>query len=379
MAETDRPHIAALPDIDVSAHPAVPPSDHPDTTPSVLLSAHSSNTVCPPQLASPREQLAWEEFIAGVSPLTRLVYARAIRRFVEHLGTFGHTVASATPGMVREYIDRLVTKPGHRHVRPSGPPPIASLRTRKQHLAAIRHFYDRLVERHASFINPAASVRSPRLCVERGETIPILPEQVHHLLNTIDTATLIGHRDHTLIQTLALTAARVGAVAGLRRCDVVIQGEGESAAGVLILMEKNSKRRQLPIARGLLEHFTEWLRRLGPDSPHAPVFPSLTPVPRTGTSVRAMSAGDILRMVRRRVTAAAPHGTVSVAPGAIGCHSFRAGAATGLLLAGVELDRVQDLLGHADPRTTRLYDARSRLAQAETLQQLAAMFKVINR
>ena len=41
-------------------------------------------------------------------------------------------------------------------------------------------------------------------------------------------------------------------------------------------------------------------------------------------------------------------------------HSFRVTAATDLLAQGVPLEDVQFLAGHADPRTTRLYDRRQR-------------------
>jgi len=42
----------------------------------------------------------------------------------------------------------------------------------------------------------------------------------------------------------------------------------------------------------------------------------------------------------------------------LSCHSFRATTITDLLTQGVPLEDVQYLAGHADPRTTRLYDRR---------------------
>ena len=41
-------------------------------------------------------------------------------------------------------------------------------------------------------------------------------------------------------------------------------------------------------------------------------------------------------------------------------HSFRVAVATNLLIQSVALEDVQFLLGHSDPRTTRLYDRRHR-------------------
>lgn len=42
------------------------------------------------------------------------------------------------------------------------------------------------------------------------------------------------------------------------------------------------------------------------------------------------------------------------------CYTFRATTITDLLNQGVSLEDVQHIAGHADPRTTRLYDRRKR-------------------
>ena len=57
---------------------------------------------------------------------------------------------------------------------------------------------------------------------------------------------------------------------------------------------------------------------------------------------------DIYRMVKRRMKAAK-------LPDNLRPHSFRVCVATDLLEHGAELEEVQELLGHSDPRTTKLY------------------------
>ena len=42
--------------------------------------------------------------------------------------------------------------------------------SKKLHLAALRHFFDQLVTRHAVILNPAASVRAQRYQVVEGKT-----------------------------------------------------------------------------------------------------------------------------------------------------------------------------------------------------------------
>ena len=61
----------------------------------------------------------------------------------------------------------------------------ASIPTKKQHLAALRCFFDRLVLRHAVVLNPAASVRGERYQLVEGKTPEITVEQARELLTSI--------------------------------------------------------------------------------------------------------------------------------------------------------------------------------------------------
>jgi site-specific recombinase XerD len=83
-----------------------------------------------------------------------------------------------------------------------------------------------------------------------------------------------------------------------------------------------------------------------------------------GLSAVAMNGVDICRMVKRRLRAAG-------LPGVISPHSFRSCAATDLLLQGVCLTDVQYLLGHADSRTTRLYDRRHKEVTRNLVERIS--------
>jgi site-specific recombinase XerD len=357
---------AEQPAVPTSGHHS-PSNDGPSSLPAISQESNAvfiSPPTHPPELTTARERLAWEDFIVGVGPGTRVVYARAVGRFTRHLESLGLSVSSATPRHVAIYIESLAARPGYRQRTAQH---AMAIRTRKQHLAAIRHFYHHLVQRHAALLNPAASVRSPRLVVDRGETVAIRPEHIRQTLAAINTSTLIGQRDHAIIKVLSLTAARVGAVAKLTRGSVRLDMSSPWPRDeVLILEEKNAKRRQLPLAGELRQVLHRWLERIGPGEVDSPLFASLTPHRRQS---RQLTGQDILRIVRRRLASA------GLASAELSCHSFRAGAATALLESGLELSRVQDLLGHADPRTTRMYDARSRQVQGETMDRLNRLFR----
>jgi integrase/recombinase XerD len=52
-------------------------------------------------------------------------------------------------------------------------------------------------------------------------------------------------------------------------------------------------------------------------------------------------------------------------------HSFRVTTVTDLLAQGVPLEDVQFLAGHADPRTTRLYDRRQRRVTRNIVERIS--------
>ena len=70
------------------------------------------------------------------------------------------------------------------------------------------------------------------------------------------------------------------------------------------------------------------------------------------------------RMVKRRMKDAKLSSRYSP-------HSFRVTAITDLLNQGVSLGEVQNLAGHADPRTTRLYDRRERRVTQNLVERIS--------
>ena len=81
-------------------------------------------------------------------------------------------------------------------------------------------------------------------------------------------------------------------------------------------------------------------------------------------TTNGMSAGDMARMVKRRMRDAG-------LPSRLCPHSFRVATVTDLLSQGVPLEDVQHLAGHADPRTTRLYDRRHRQVTRNIVERIS--------
>lgn len=310
--------------------------------------------------AGQNARFAYEEFFAGLdSENTARAYRRAVHRFLAVCERAGTPLHRVTPGMVSEYIKNLQTEPRAAFGQSFQPRP-ASKPTRKLHLAALRHFFDKLVERHAVPLNPALSVRGPKHSACEGKTPAMDARQIAQLRQSIDTSRLIGLRDRAVIATMLYTAARSGAVAKLQRESFYTDGR----QFYLKLDEKGGKVRAIPCRSDLQQYIEEYLQAVGPSVANGPLF--LSQVRRSGvSSENGMTGNDIFRMLKRRLAAAGLPAKV------FKCHSLRASTATNLLEQGMELADVQFLLGHSDPRTTRLYDRRKLAVTRNIVERIA--------
>jgi integrase/recombinase XerD len=329
----------------------IPPSSTPRVVPAALL---------PLVIADAGEAaiFAWEEFFtAGIPNLhTRTAYERAVRRFLDWLAPQQVPLTKITPGMVGRYFDQ---HPG-------------SIPTKKLHLAAIRGLFDKLVNRHAMALNPAASVRGERYQVMEGKTPEISPDQARRLLASIRTskeipdtgkiaALPVGLRDAAVIATLIYTAARAGAVARLRMRDLTHDG----TQYLLRFQEKGGKSREIPVRHDLQGFLLNYLATAALADAHrdSPLFHSADR--RTGKLTQSAITGqDICRMVKRRLKDAG-------LPSQYSPHSFRVATITDLLLQGAALEDVQFLAGHSDPRVTRLYDRRHKQVTRKIVDKIS--------
>lgn len=311
--------------------------------------------VAPPAIieeAGPNARFAYREFFDGEidNPHTRRAYRYAVDRLLRWCENRRIALSQLSPWLIGEYVRTLGRADGALMSKP----------TRKLHLAAFRHFFDKLVVRHAVPLNPAASVRGPRHSVIEGSTPALSASQVRQLLARIDTGSLVGLRDRAIIGVLIYTAVRVGAIAKLHRRDFFTDGR----QWLFRFDEKGGKERTIPARHDLEGFVSDYLSAVGDAPLTAALFVSL----RRGCAAlhrRPLQTGDILRMIRRRLwQAGLPADTLS-------CHSFRATTITNLLEQGVPLEDVQHLAGHADPRTTRLYDRRRREVTRNIVERIA--------
>lgn len=314
--------------------------------------------------AGPAAVFAANEFFYGRvrNEHTRVAYRRAVDRFLAWCEQRGLELARIAPGDVGQYFDGLRKKN-------------LSVPTRKQHLAAVRHFFDGMVTRHAIILNPALSVREERYEVIEGKTPEITVQHARRLLNSIklvekikrgdgaeeEQLYLVGLRDRAILAILAYTSSPVGAAAKLRRGDFYDVGD----QWMLRFTEKGGKSREIPARHDLQQMVAAYIEAAGlQNAPKdAPLFRA-APGNTGKLAATAIHVNDICRMMKRRLRDAS-------LPSRLSPHSFRVAVITDLLEQGVPLEEVQHLAGHADPRTTRLYDRRQRKVTRNIVERIS--------
>jgi site-specific recombinase XerD len=305
--------------------------------------------------AGPNAEYAYADFFkARISNAnTRKAYKRAVDRFLGWCELRGLGLRQVTSFLVGDYLEHhLNDKDG----RPLSAP------SKKQHLAALRHFFDNQQVYHGVVLNPASSVRGPKYSAREGKTPAFHDRQVRDLIDSVKTDDVVGIRDKTLLMVLAYTAARAGAVARLRTCDYVTDGR----SWFFNFGEKGGKLHQVPVRHDLQLQMEGYLKAAGLErrSDKTPLFRTARRRKRELTD-RGLNGNDLLRIVKRRLKGA------GLPEGAFCCHSFRATTATNLLKQQVAREQVQYLLGHSDARTTDLYNRTEKQVTRNVVERIS--------
>jgi site-specific recombinase XerD len=292
-------------------------------------------------------RFAWDEFFYAEhhNPHTQKAYMAAVKRFLAWAEGKAVELPAITPGMIGQYLVGLG----------------GSAAKRNMALSALRGFFDRLVNRHVVILNPAASVKGVKETVMEGKTPEITVEQARKLLASVDCSSVMGLRDRAILATLAYTACRAGAVAKLRLGDFQFDG----VQFVLRFQEKGGKSREIPVRHDLEGCIRAYLEAAGiaGEAKEKPLYRAGNG--RSGKlTEKAMDSRVVCDLVKRRLKDAG-------LPERLSPHSFRVSAITDLLTQGVPLEDVQYLAGHAEPRTTGLYDRRQKKVTRNIVERIS--------
>ena len=222
-------------------------------------------------------------------------------------------------------------------------------------LTAVSGWYAWLARRGHIAASPAAGIARPRLAAGSPATPVLTRDQASRLVRAADTAAGPQRaRTSALVAMLLFTGARVSEVIG---ADVGDLGT-ERGRRVLRVTRGDGDRRSLPLPGPAAVRIDAYLARRpdlagakgrlgrpGPGQGGTVLF-------ATGTG-RRLFAADVWRVMRRLAGRA---GLPDDLTGRLGPEAMRHSFATLYLDAGGSLSELQEVMGHADPRTTRRYD-----------------------
>lgn len=286
-----------------------------------------------------------EYFTATIrNPNTRAAYYRAVSQFFDWCDGRGVELEQINPVLIAAYIEELMTRHADATV--------------KQHLAAIRTLFDFLVTGHIVTMNPAASVKGPKVVLTKGKTPVLTSEEMGRLLDSIKVDTIVGLRDRALIGVMAYSVARVSAVIHMNVQDYFPIGKRY----YFRLHEKGGKYHEVPAHHRAEEYVDAYLEAASIENqPKSPLFRALTP--RRTISERRMQRHKVWEMVKRRACQAElPESTT--------CHTFRATGITIFIQNGGSREKAQQMAAHADPKTTGLYDRTSDTISLDEIERI---------
>jgi len=327
----------------------------PDSTPATPAAALPLRGTAPARTAHDLAQLmrthgipaavmettaAWLSSERRTSPATQRGYIQDLSWWLAWLATRGIDPAAADPAEADLYAAAL---------RAAG---LASS-TRARRLSAVSSWYGYLHRAGIIDRNPFGRGMERPTVPQVSSTRGLSADELERLLAY--AAARESARTYALLTLMLSTGCRVSSVIRAT-VDSIGRDRGHT---VIDLPVKGGRVKRLVLPPLAADALDRYLTERG--ATPGPLFAT-----RTG---RPIDQPYVFRLLRRLAAAAGIPGADGISP-----HSLRHSVATMLLDRGTPLHVVQDLLGHADPRTTRRYDrARESLDRSPAYELGAAL------
>jgi len=232
--------------------------------------------------------------------------------------------------------------------------------TRNQRYAALRSFFKYLQYKNPGYVLLLQQIRTIPRKVDKRQTVHHLSLQaVEEILKTPNLNTKDGRRDFAILHLMYESAARVSEITDLCVSDLRFNRNGS----VVHLLGKGKKPRIVPLISSVASFMKRYLAdeaKRRSCSSDAPLFLNRmkNPLDRAGIKYILNKYADIARNT-------APE----IVPEHIYPHILRHSRAMHWLEAGLDLQYIKDLLGHADLKTTEVYAQLNTEMKRKILEQ----------
>jgi integrase/recombinase XerD len=285
-------------------------------------------------------------FTASIqNPNTRKAYIRNTLRFLNWATAQKLTLVNIEPFHVAAYREVLMKD--------------LSAPTVKQHLTALKTLFDFMVEKQAIPFNPAAGVRPPKHSYKNGKTPKLTQKQTRTFFDSMDGTKLIDYRDRALISVMLFSFARITAAVNMRICDYRVNGHEAE----FLLIDKGGQEKIIPAHHIAARFVDDYIYKAGFDSSSKDFLFRSFAKGKSKLSDNPLDRSNAWSMVKRKAKKAGLSNLISN-------HTFRGTGVTNFLENGGELEIAQEIAGHSDVRTTKLYDGRKHEATKSEIERI---------
>jgi site-specific recombinase XerD len=165
------------------------------------------------------------------------------------------------------------------------------------------------------------------------------PDEIKKLFKAINKSSVLGLRDCAITACMYLLGMRVGEVHRLNLCDIDFYNKGITVTG------KRNRKRTLPLnhqMKDILETYLAVRQNIYKSDENEALF-----ISKKGKRIAVRTIEDNFKKLTERTKISKRF--------AVTCHTLRHSCATELNEKGVKILIIQDILGHATPKTTMNY------------------------
>lgn len=250
-------------------------------------------------------------------------YLRDVNQFADYLQNYlACGLRQAKGEMVENYMNWML---GHGK----------SAASVTRFLAAIKSFYNFLLEEGAVESNPAKGLAAAR--TERKYPEILTSREVELFLDQPQCVDAKGFRDHAMLELLYATGIRVSELISLNLSDLNL------SAGFIRCRSKG-KERIIPLYHGAIKALQDYVKNIRPhliaDSGEKALFVNM--------NGERMSRQGFWKIIKHYQEKAGIEKDITP-------HTLRHSFAVHLLENGADLRSIQEMLGHADISSTQIY------------------------